>query len=232
MSNHYHVVVETSPARADTWSHEEVAERWLRLCKVPNEMTRAHRLAAIAADADRVVELRKRLADLSWFMRYINEPLARFANREDGCSGRFWQGRFHSEALLDERAILSAMAYVDLNPVRAGTANTPELAAHTSLSYRLNPGGDPTHRLAKLDRLGYTLFEYVALVRWIARNDDANEPPPAIVLQEADGRENWRRRIESLRQHRRAHGAVPVLREFAAACGQSWFKGITAAPLH
>ena len=74
---------------------------------------------------------------LSWFMRRLNETVARMANAEDGCTGRFWEGRFKSQALLDERAVLAAMAYVDLNPVRAGMAETPEASDHTSIQERL-----------------------------------------------------------------------------------------------
>jgi hypothetical protein len=57
---------------------------------------------------------RARLGDLSWYMRVLNESISRMANAEDGVTGRFWEGRFKSHALLDEAAVLTAMAYVDL----------------------------------------------------------------------------------------------------------------------
>lgn len=80
---------------------------------------------------------RERLYDIGWFMRGVNETIARMANEEENCKGRFWEGRYKSQALLDEAALLSCMAYVDLNPVRAAMADSVEASDFTSVQQRL-----------------------------------------------------------------------------------------------
>ena len=142
MSNHFHVVVHIDRERAMQWSADEVLRRWLRLFKGPALVSRfmaGEPLddAELAAVDNIVSTYRGRLHDLSWFMRTLNEHIARMANAEDGVSGRFWEGRFKSQALLDDQALLAAMAYVDLNPVRAGIADTPETSEFTSIQQRI-----------------------------------------------------------------------------------------------
>ena len=70
-------------------------------------------------------------------MKNLNEYIAREANKEDNCTGKYWEGRYRSQALLDETALLSCMAYVDLNPIRAGIAKHLQDSDFTSIQERL-----------------------------------------------------------------------------------------------
>ena len=70
-------------------------------------------------------------------MKFLKQPIAREANLEDGCEGHFFQGRFYSGALLDEASVIAAMAYVDLNAVRAKMVSQVEAIRHASISRRL-----------------------------------------------------------------------------------------------
>ncbi|MCB1677235.1 MAG: transposase [Halioglobus sp.] len=140
MSNHYHLVVKVGSSC--NWTDDEIIQRWLHLYKGPLLVQRyrnAEELspAAQSTVTDIVAVWRARLQDLSWFMKCLNEPIARMANREDQCTGHFWEARFKSQALRSEQALLACMAYVDLNPLRAGIAQSPETSDYTSIQERL-----------------------------------------------------------------------------------------------
>ena len=135
MSNHYHLVLYVNTEMAAKWSQEEILERWTSLFGVSTAKHIATLIPELAQK--KLEELRNRLSSLSWYMRCLNEPIARRSNLEDEVDGRFWQGRFKSQALLDEGAVLSAMAYVDLNPIRAKIADTPENSEFTSIYERI-----------------------------------------------------------------------------------------------
>lgn len=144
MSNHYHLVVRVDAERAQSWSRGEVLRRWTQLFDGPLAVQQVLQGKGDALDTvtQRAIDewaekYRARLCDLSWFMRVLNETIARQANAEDNVTGRFWEGRFKSQALLDEQAVLTAMAYVDLNPIRAQMADTPEESEHTSVAERI-----------------------------------------------------------------------------------------------
>ncbi|WP_165225153.1 transposase [Aquisphaera insulae] len=143
MDNHLHLLLRLDSPLASAWSAEEVARRWLTLFPIRDVQGRPlpaskDRARTLAADAAWVATIRGRLADLGWFMKCLKEPLARLANREDGCTGAFWEGRFRSMAVRDEEALLAVAVYIDLNPFAAGVAATPEEAEHTSLRTRLD----------------------------------------------------------------------------------------------
>ena len=142
LDNHMHVVLKLNDEVAAGWSDDEVVRRWGRLFpprgkdRQPLEVSEAW-VEAQLKDAKWVAEARQRLNSLGWFMKCLKEPLARMANKEDGCKGTFFEGRFKSIAILDEEALLTTLAYVDLNPVAAGMAKTPEESQHTSVKARV-----------------------------------------------------------------------------------------------
>jgi hypothetical protein len=149
MSNHFHQVVRVDAERARAWSHDEVLRRWTKLYTGPELVQQYLRdggaglgNAQLEAVQGWAATYRARLGDLSWYMRVLNESISRMANAEDGVTGRFWEGRFKSHALLDEAAVLTAMAYVDLNPIRARLATVPEDSAFTSIAERLQKAGE------------------------------------------------------------------------------------------
>jgi REP element-mobilizing transposase RayT len=144
MNNHYHLALKLCPEQLDELDDDEVIERWRALFKGPlliqryldgDDLKPFERITV----ADIVNVWRKKLASISWFMRCLNQPIARQANLEDECTGKFWESRFTSQALKSEEALLSCMVYVDLNPVRAGISDRPETSNHTSIRERLQP---------------------------------------------------------------------------------------------
>ena len=180
MHNHLHIVLHVDSEQVKTWTTDEVLKRWHQLFK-GTYLTRQYQnnspldklqLAMVESTAD---IYKKRLMDISWFMRSLNEPIARQANKEDKCTGHFWEGRFKSQALLDEGAILSCMAYVDLNPVRADISATPEQSDFTSIQLRIKAavkGEQPAELLpftgnehqAESNGICFSLQDYLTLV--------------------------------------------------------------------
>ena len=143
MDNHLHTVVRLhGDTLVDQWSDREVAQRWARIYPPRTKKRNPEKdiekwVEARIKDTKWLKRTRKRLANFGWFMKALKEPLARMANKEDGCSGTFWEGRYKSIAILDEEALLAVCAYVDLNPLAAGLAELPEEAPYTSLRTRV-----------------------------------------------------------------------------------------------
>lgn len=144
MSTHAHQVIRSRPDIAQSWDPETIARRWLsitpkydRKTGEPLEPT-AKAVKRIADDPKRIEKLRLRLSDISWWMRYFAQHISVRANREDGCRGNFWDGRFKAELLLDVASILRCMLYVDLNLIRAGMAASIQESDFTAAKDRLD----------------------------------------------------------------------------------------------
>ena len=137
-------LLKVCPEQLRGLSDDDIMDRWCALFRGPllvqnyrsGEDLKSFERAAIS---EIVTVWRSRLSSISWFMRCLNQPIAHQANREDQCTGKFWESRFTSQALKSEEALLSCLAYVDLNPLRAGMADTPEQSEYTSIRERLQP---------------------------------------------------------------------------------------------
>ena len=220
MSNHFHVVLHVSQQRARSLSGLEVVQRWHQLYAgtlLSKKFERGEELSESqhAMLDERIAEWRDRLMSISWFMRRLNETVARLANEEDQCTGHFWEGRFKSQALLDEKALAACMAYVDLNPLRAAMAKTPEVSDHTSVKKRAEKAKEahsPNHpqqqaygllpfagnpRQDMPEGIQMRLTDYLNLVDWTGRQIRENkrgsisEAEPAIMDRLGIDAEHW-----------------------------------------
>lgn len=258
MSNHYHVVIYLDPKAPLNWSDSEVAERWLnaysgRLEQPENAQQRELKKQSIVADKKKLKTYRQRLGSLSWFMSRLNEPLAKKSNLEDYCTGAFWEGRYTSQALLDEGAIFSCMCYVDLNPVRANIVKKLEESKHTSVKKRLDDlkQKEPVDVQAYLDAsvtaiskqiksktLPMSLQAYIDLVEWTGQSMayEHKAAMPANIRSSLESlnlqQNHWLKQMENFKDNF-CHivGPVEQIREKAKALKQRCMKGITAAQL-
>lgn len=143
LSNHFHLILRNRPDVVATWSDTEVARRWLMIC--PHRRDPAGEpLPPSEAELDtirrcptRLAETRRRLADISWWMRLLCQRIATRANQEDEAHGRFFEERFKAIRLVDEASLVACATYVDLNPIRAAMAETIETSDHTSVQCRI-----------------------------------------------------------------------------------------------
>ena len=208
--------------------------------------------AELNALGEQICEWRSRLMSISWFMRCTNEPIAREANHEGEATGRFWEGRFKSQALLDEKALAACMAYVDLNPIRARMAESPEESDYTSIKQRIEqalkvqqpykpdrqPGalfpfvGNPRKNMH--DGLPFNLADYLELVDWSGRimHEDKkgyipDHLPSILQCLDMDAR-HWLYLTRNFEQpFKGLVGAVHHVRKACEDMGKCWVHGIS-----
>ena len=256
MSNHYHLVLKINYEQSKHFSDEEVIERWMKLFNGNVLMQRYLKEGCkTQAELDKVQEIitmwRERLCDISWFMRCLNETIARQANAEDKCTGRFWEGRFKSQALLNEQSVLSCMVYVDLNPIRAAISENLEDSDFTSIqqritaySNRMNKDKDKNKsnpiRLAGFtngsnvkEGIPYSLKDYFELADWTGRvmRDDKrgfiSDKEPKIIGKLGIDSEIW---LDTVKEYSKSYhafvGSEKELKEVCENTGRKWLAGI------
>lgn len=251
MSTHSHLMLRTRPDLLEGLTDVEIALRWLKLYPLsgtPEQEVVLKHAQHLAADRERIVVLRRRLGSISWFMKSLNEHVARRANREDDCTGRFWEGRFKSQRLYDDAAVLSCAIYIDLNPIRAKISKTPEESEFTSAFERIHahrraPGGESELWLApprdfnsRRGFLSMSFPEYLSLLDATGRElqDGKRGRIPdnlaPILRRIGVNPDHW---LVTCRYFRRwfshSAGNVDSLRKAAAKMGKSWCWGTRVA---
>ncbi|MCF6289167.1 MAG: transposase [Proteobacteria bacterium] len=234
MSNHYHIVLKVSENKK--WTTTYALKKWNKLYSLPY-LADKHLRGEIQTKAETkqvkkmAKKYRKRLMNISWFMKCLNEYIAVKANAEDNCKGHFWESRFKSQALLDERALLTCMAYVDLNPIRAAMAKTPETSDYTSIQARIK--NEKVNLLNFGDKaIPYYLSEYIALVDYTGkcihpnkRGNISDDIPDILNRLEVEP-DTW---IEEMNQFRTdgitAVGTVSQLKAFCQSVKKKFSVG-------
>jgi hypothetical protein len=254
--NHNHTGLRTRPDILRMLSEDEIARRWLSLhCpkkkRIPGTNTPTEEAVAdLVSDKERLSTIRERLCSVSWFMKSLNEHLARMANKEDGCKGRFWEGRFKCVRLADQAALLACAVYIDLNPIRAAVAKTPETSTFTSAYERIqslknnpNPDSEPSLWIAPIhdteNRRGFlsiTLPEYLSIlditgreIQEGKRGSIPNDLEP-ILTRLGINCDHW---IEAATRFEKSFSSVAgnssAIASAAQKSGKAWLKGTSAA---
>ncbi|MBL4830483.1 MAG: transposase [Aliivibrio sp.] len=225
MNNHYHLVLSIDCDGVKKLTEREVIERWCTLHEMPLLIERYLIQQDLHSSTKEVCqhiisEWRERLSSISWFMKILNQTIARLANKEDDCTGHFWEGRFKSQALLDGKALLTAMAYVDLNPIRANMADSLETSDFTSVKERLSALkskkltppclhpfiGNPTNEMIK--GIPFRLDDYLEIVDWSGKQINPNKrgaieaAAPPVLQQLKIEQKEWLKLCTTLEKSR------------------------------
>ncbi|MCL1126526.1 transposase [Shewanella surugensis] len=210
LPRHYHLVLKVNTDNAKNLTSLQVIERWRQVFN-PHVLAIKYINKELFSNTEQeqfdefISQWRERLTNISWFMRCLNETISRKVNKEDHCKGAFWQGRFKSQALLDEPAILACIMYVDLAPIREQLAQSLENIYLSSIQLRVaafkqaqkeaqiydvegdflaiaqQPSTllpfDHMTRSGKQIHLPFHLFDYIELIKWTHKGIIENNVP-------------------------------------------------------
>jgi hypothetical protein len=260
MENHNHNLLRNRPDLAELWTPEEVARRWRTLFPLKRAVGKSKvsekDIRAITSRPKLVALYRERLSSISWFQRCLSEHIAKKANKEDQCTGRFWEGRFKCQRVHDISGLITCSAYIDLNPIRAKKAVTFEESDYTSIQDRVlarkEVNKDDSESVQQFRKKTHSLKlisieeatqnqltedEYLTLVDATGRSlvegkgaiPDHIEP---ILTRLRINSKNWMNTTTHYhRRFRRMVGPVEKLEAAAARVGKAWFQGLVAAKL-
>jgi REP element-mobilizing transposase RayT len=124
MGNHFHLLVRMFPEFKFT--DEDIKKRYANF----------YGEEEVFADG-RILYWREKLSSLSEFMREIKVGFARYYNKRHNRRGYFWGDRFKSVIVENGETLINGLAYIDLNPLRAGLVERPEDYRWNSLGYHI-----------------------------------------------------------------------------------------------
>ena len=127
MGNHFHILVKMFPDYE--FADEDVKQRYDLF----------YGDERVLADGQ-IPSLRVKLSSLSEFMREIKVGFTRYYNRRHNRRGYFWGDRFKSVIVEKGETLINCLAYIDLNPVRAGLVDRPEKYRWNSIGYHIQTG--------------------------------------------------------------------------------------------
>ena len=124
MGNHFHLLVKMLPEYK--FNDEEIEKRFVEFYGDDRIFTNGL-----------IPSLREKLSSLSEFVREIKLGFARYYNRQHNRRGYFWGDRFKSVIVEKGETLINCLAYIDLNPLRAGLVKRPEEYRWNSLGYHV-----------------------------------------------------------------------------------------------
>jgi REP element-mobilizing transposase RayT len=113
MGNHFHLLIKMFPE--NRFTDKEIQKRFETFYGEGRSFTNGQ-----------IPYLRQKLSSLSEFMREIKVGFARYYNRRYNRRGYFWGDRFKSVIVDKGETLINCLAYIDLNPLRAGLVSRPE----------------------------------------------------------------------------------------------------------
>jgi len=129
MGNHFHILVRMFPEYQFT--DDDIKKRYESFYGDDSDRVFA---------AGQIPSLREKLSNLSEFIREIKVGFARYYNKRHHRRGYFWGDRFKSVIVENGETLINCLAYIDLNPLRAGLVNRPEDYRWNSLGYHIQTG--------------------------------------------------------------------------------------------